>query len=150
MLSLTKSYPFSELQLTLTPAPPELAQQMHTPDLFSISHSSSSTMKLCILSLFEYFPIFEKFIILSDLLLCKVLRVLSKHCNSLSSTLWPVRDIIICKPDLQKRMHSYRTYATCLILCCSSVTRSVITGSSVIMNCQGSVKISENVTIFLW
>lgn len=94
VLSSTKSHPFSELQLTLTPAPPELAQQIHKPDLFSISHSSSSTMQLCILSLFESFQIFEKFIILSDLLLC-VLRVLSKHCNSLSSTLWPVRDTLL-------------------------------------------------------
>lgn len=60
------------------------------------------------------------------------------------------RYINICKPNLQKRKHRYRTYATCLILCCSSVTRSVITGSSVIMSCQGSIKISEDVTIFLW
>lgn len=60
------------------------------------------------------------------------------------------RHLSICKPNLQKTKHRYRTYATCLILCCSSVTRSVITGSSVIMNCQGSVKISEDVTIFLW
>lgn len=60
------------------------------------------------------------------------------------------RHVNNCKPNLQKRKHRYRTYATCLILCCSSVTRSVMTGSSVIMNCQGSVKISKDVTIFLW
>lgn len=56
----------------------------------------------------------------------------------------------ICKPILQKRKPRYRTYATCLILCRSSLTRSAITGSSVTMNCQGSVKISQDVTVFLW
>lgn len=92
VLSLTKSHSLSELQLTLTPAPPELAQQTHPPDLFSVSHSFSSTVQLRKISLLDSFKIFEKFIILQDLLLC-VLRVLSKHCNSLSSTLWPVRDM---------------------------------------------------------
>lgn len=69
-----------------------------------------------------------------------VLRVLSKYCELLSSTLLPV--VSICKLNLKKRKHRQRIYVTCLIWCCSSVTGSVITGRSVspsqwvIMSCH--------------
>lgn len=41
-----------------------------------------------------------------------------------------MREISICKLNLQKKKHKQRIYVTCLNLCHSSVTRSVIIGRS--------------------